>query len=168
MDPEPVSDLAHETWVKKYIANEHEDVGDDAYIFSPVKDEERIIFEVLPDGMTLCSDDDEHLRRLLSPNDSRVYLVEKRLSYASIGEIVPFRFYYLHIIAADVGYIYNTQKVLFVCFPEGAGSTEASAPYTAQYADVAGNACTCYISQPAVISRYYRHANEIIRHSHLR
>ena len=53
-----------------------------------------------------------------------------------------------------LGYKYNSKRVLFFVFTQGAGSTLPGEPYVAKFQDVHGNVCTREVPRPAVLSLY--------------
>ena len=67
-----------------------------------------------------------------------------------------------------VGYKYNTRKVLLFVMTKDAGHTQPGAPYIARFTDVFGNIKQRRVERPDCISKYFRHANAIDRHNHIR
>ena len=67
-----------------------------------------------------------------------------------------------------IGYKYNSRKVLFFVMTKNAGNTMPGSPYIARFTDDFGNVKSRKVERPDCISQYFRSANRIDWHNHLR
>ena len=67
-----------------------------------------------------------------------------------------------------IGYKYNSRKVLLFVMTKNAGNTMPGSPYIARFTDDFGNVKSRKVERPDCISQYFRSANRIDRHNHLR
>ena len=67
-----------------------------------------------------------------------------------------------------IGYKYNSRKVLLFVMTKNAGKTIPGSPYIARFTDEFGNVKSRRVERPDCISQYFKCANKIDRHNHLR
>ena len=68
----------------------------------------------------------------------------------------------------DIGYNYNSRKVLGCISTEGAGSTEPGDPYLSRFPDIYSNIYVRLVVRTHLIGRYFNACNTIYNHNRMR
>ena len=68
----------------------------------------------------------------------------------------------------NIGYKYNSRKVLLFIATEGAGSTEPGDPYLSHFPDIYSNVSVRPIVRPHLLGRYFNDCNAIDNYNRMR
>ena len=72
------------------------------------------------------------------------------------------------ITLLDIGYKYNSGKVLGFIATEGSGSTEPGDPYLSRFPEIYYNVSVCPFVHPHLLCRYFNVCNAIDNHNRMR
>ena len=67
----------------------------------------------------------------------------------------------------EIGYKYNSRKVLYFIATDGAGGTEPSYPYLSCFPDIYSNVDVYHAVCPHLIDRYFNSCNSIDNHNRM-